>query len=170
MEDKRLLIVGIIMIVIGAITATTLFLMRTKTKLTADIVKIEYSYGSNYGTRLDCATYKITITNDGTVTFSNNYHEDYTESYTISMDKYNDLITYIKDHMKVFDIKDRTDNNVMDGGFSNIKIKLADNTIYESGGSNPSGNNYKEMTNKIVDTVNMDKVNEYRLHIKELGE
>lgn len=170
MEDKKLLIVGIIMVIVGAITATVLYLMRTKTKLTSKIVKIEYSFSSNYGTMLDCAKYTITIEKDGTVTLKNSYHEDYVKTYTISVDEYDKLATYIEKNMKVFDVEDRTDNDVMDGGSSHVKITLEDGKTHETGGANPSGKDYDNLTLEIRNTVNSDKIKEYKNEVKALGE
>ena len=170
MEDKKLLIVGIIMVIVGAITATVLYLMRTKTKLTSKIVKIEYSFSSNYGTMLDCAKYTVTIEKDGTVTLNNSYHEDYQKTFSISTSEYDRLATYIEKNIKVFDIENRTDNDVMDGGSSNVKITLEDGKTHETGGSNPSGKDYSNLTLEIINTINYDKIKEYKNEVKNLGE
>ncbi len=151
-----LLVITSVVVVMGIIV----FLTTKVFKKEYDITNIVYSYGGGYGTEITSATKTISISCDGTVTFTNSYDNSIYD-YRISNDKYIELYDYINDRMHLFKERVHEENNLADGTTSHIELTLSDGTKYKFGGYMVTNKKYKDIKDKIFEIIDSDKLNEY---------
>lgn len=160
MKNNNIVKIIIAALVIALIAYSVFSIINNNNKEEYDIVKIEYSYGGGYGTRIDTASKYITFTSDGNVTFTNGY-DDSTKSYNNGVEKYNELCNYINDRSRLFTKGVSEDKDVLDGGSSHIEIVLKDGTSHKIGGYMVSDTKYKEIVHKINELINKEELLNY---------
>lgn len=163
-KDGKLIVISALILTIIIIGGFFLFFNKDDYK-DAEIIKIEYSYGGGFGTIVDVSNKNITFTNDGKVLLSNSYNS-YTETLDIGEEKYNELSSYVKERLSLFDEKSREEHNVMDGGSSYMEVELKDGTIKKIGGYMVSNKKFKEIKDKITEILGNDRIHQYTRNIE----
>ena len=159
---KNIIVISIFIVIIALLV---IFFPKGNDYSNNKIIEINYSYGGGFGTMVDTAEKTITITNDGTVVLSNDYNS-YTESFNLSKSKYMELSNYIHDRISLFNEKAQEDVNVLDGGFSSIKIKLDNGETKKIGGYMIKNKKFNEIEVKISKIIDSDKLHQYHKNIE----
>ena len=159
MKKKNIIIAVLTLIVVIAFIAVSS--LRYKS---SDIVSIEYSISSSYGTMADTATRYVKFTPDGKVLLSNSYDSS-TDSFNIKKEEYDDLANYINKRISEFDKKAKEDLDVMDGNKSRITIKFKNGKNKSLGGYMVSNKTYNEMVEKINALIDNDTYRNYSHNI-----
>lgn len=162
MKKKIITIAIVALIVIAAIIIVSL--IKTNNYKRSDIVEISYSYGGGFGTIVDTSQKTITFYPNGEVKLSNNYNS-YTETFNIDQNKYNELVDSILENFSLFDEKPK-EEDALDGSSSSIKIKLKNGQSKEFGGYMINNKKYIKIKNKIYETIDYKRLNQYENNIK----
>ena len=164
-KDSKLIIISALILTIIIIGGFFLLFNKDEHQ-DAEIVKIEYSFGGGFGTIKEVSKKYITFTNDGKVVLSNDYN-DYTETIEIGKEKYNELSSFVKSRLSLFDEKPKEENSIMDGGSYYLTVELKDGTIKRIGGYMITNKKFEEIEDKISEFVNSERISQYRRNIKE---
>lgn len=131
---------------------------------------IQYSSSGGYGTRAQTAKITVVFSSDGKVELTNDYDAELKESFQVDPKDYKRLNDYIDSHMGVFSIKERENNDILDGGRDYITIKKkSDSEEYETGGYGAiNDDEFAQMVSEIVKAIGEEKYNSYSRTVHNL--
>ncbi len=164
-NGKTVIAITFIIVIVIITIILILVLINKKTHTNDEIIEINYSYGGGFGTIISTSYKKISINQNGEITFSNNYNS-YIEKDSINQEKYDELKDFILNRISLFNEKPLDNENVLDGTTSSIIIKFKTGEVKEIGGYMIKNNKYQEIKDKIYETISAERINKYVKNIE----